>query len=198
MLTKVNIEGNAVGGALPEWPTLTRLEKIRLSANQFTGVLPEVWGNKSNLVEIDASSNLLRGSLPESWWQLVDLQYISVAQNFLEDQIPALWFQLPSLILLDISGNCGICGEVPGAYEFAIQGNGTNLNMDCRSCEGCQCKKGALKFVVTNVLLSITVLAVMLFVWFLYRCLKAQDRPEQLPGDILISISRDQCLSLVQ
>ena len=183
-LITVNLEGNELEGQLPEWKTLHRLENIQLSNNRINGTLPSLWSEKIHLSRIELSNNRLTGVLPEEWTSLIAIQFIQLAQNALERQIPAAWFHLPGLVLLDVSGNCGLCGEVPENNAFAIYGNGTNLNTDCSRCDGCECKRGQLKFVLTNVFLSIMFLFVIFCGCFIWRCLKKEEPTQQLPGPI--------------
>jgi len=180
-LTSINLEGNDLEGTLPEWSMLPSLENVQLSDNRFNGSLPASWSEKIYLNRIELSGNQLTGTLPEEWSSLIALQFLRLRDNGFHEHIPSEWLRLPSLVLLDVSGNCGMCGEVPEHTGFAIYGNGTNLNTDCSRCSGCQCKEGSLKFIVTNVLLAVVVFCILLLIWSLYQCLKPKRQPEQLP-----------------
>lgn len=183
VLTVIDLEGNRLQGKIPEWKNLVNLESITLSRNQFNGTLPNIGDHLIYLRRMDVSNNRLTGSLPESWSQMTSLEYIQLANNFLERQIPSSWFDLPSLVLLDVSGNCALCGTVPEQRTFAIYGNGTQLNRGCSDCNGCNCKNEDLKFIITNVLISFVVLGFILCGYILFRCYKSShSESNQLPG----------------
>lgn len=180
-LTYVNLDGNEITGTPPNWKKLRRLETLSIARNRLVGPLPHLWKEKIHLETLNLASNSLTGSLPVEWSELKLLESLNLSNNQLTDEIPSAWFLMPKLDELDVSGNCGICGKVTQEPRFTFNRDGTNLNTDCSKCNGCDCHHSTLKFVVTNVLLSLSVLVLSLFAWLLRRWCK-RNETQQLPG----------------
>lgn len=181
-LININLDGNEIEGTLPNWTELSKLETISIARNQLAGPLPHPWKKKIHLETLNLADNLLTGSLPVEWSELKALESLNLSNNRLTDEIPRAWFLMPRLDKLDVSGNCAICGKVEEEQRFTVIGDRTNLKTDCSKCNGCKCRKGTLKFVVTNVLLSLSVLVLSLFAWLLRQWCKRNETRQQLPG----------------
>eukprot|EP00210_Caulerpa_lentillifera_P003513 g3352.t1 len=180
-LSQVNLDGNEIEGRIPDWETLGELHTINLANNRLVGPLPSRWRNKFHLTTINLSQNSLTGSLPVQWEELDSLRSLNLSYNELENEIPAAWFSLSKLKELDVSGNCAICGEVNEEPRFALYGDQTNLRKKCSECNRCECHHGTLNFVVTNVLLSLSVLVLALIAWLIRQWCKRNYDTQSLP-----------------
>eukprot|EP00210_Caulerpa_lentillifera_P002814 g2688.t1 len=179
-LTTIDLDGNQLEGSLPNWVELENLDTINLARNGLSGPLPYRWKEKIHLTTIDLSYNFLIGSLPVEWSQLFVLKTLILSNNLFVNEIPYSWFLMPKLAVLDVAGNCALCGQVESREGLTIYGDDTNLKTECSECDGCECHPGTLQFVVTNVLLSLSVLVLSLLAWLLRKWCKRNDT-DQLP-----------------
>lgn len=154
----INLKRNNITGKVPHWKSLEKLKTIRLQNNQLTGPLPSSWEKKENLEEISLSDNMLTGELPENWRALESLSDLNLKGNRLRKNIPNSWWDWGGLDLLDVTGNCALCGDVPDNYSFTMLAEHTNLNKDCSSCDGCQCGEKSWPVIFENMLYALSVL----------------------------------------
>ena len=64
-------------------------QKIYLSINQLTGVIPNTFNNLTKLEELNLSINQLISTIPSNFHELVNLKYLNLSSNELYDSIPA-------------------------------------------------------------------------------------------------------------
>ncbi|KAK6134314.1 hypothetical protein DH2020_031937 [Rehmannia glutinosa] len=83
----------------------TRLEKLRLSINQFVGSIPESISRCGQLKIISFSYNNFTGSIPVNIGSLSQLQILALGRNQLSGSIPPSIGNLSNLNTLDFSSN---------------------------------------------------------------------------------------------
>ena len=89
-LTEVQIANNSLTGPLPDEYGTTWLNLYGFEAwdNQFTGTIPESYGNWSNLAQFDVDGNQLTGTIPSTVCNWKNMEYFYVAENDLTGTIP--------------------------------------------------------------------------------------------------------------
>lgn len=92
--------------------TLTSLEEIDFSGNQFFGTIPPSIMQLPKLKILDLSSNRLTGFVPEQITELRHIQKISFANNELSGLIPSGINKMATLQEIDLSHN-KLSGAVP-------------------------------------------------------------------------------------
>jgi len=123
-LTDLVLQGNDIGGALPDFSGLAKLEQLNLNANEITGIFPDFMANPmlrivtmdGNLISGSVSNfpnspdlNIvscyfcnLSGNLPP-FSNTPQLQNIYLGRNAIEGEIPD--FNLPQLRILNLNQN---------------------------------------------------------------------------------------------
>ena len=97
-----------LSGEIPDLADMTELDNIRLSENEFSGVLPTIPQN-SSLVRF--AQNNLTGSIPMSWANN-ELTTIDISFNDLEGSID-IFSTFPNIRGLDVDGNNWDEGPLP-------------------------------------------------------------------------------------
>ncbi|KAF8020925.1 hypothetical protein BT93_G1360 [Corymbia citriodora subsp. variegata] len=102
-----DVSGNNFSGDLPnQFGDFKELEFLDLSLNSISGSIPTNLGELSSLRELHLHNNKLSGTIPESIGRLSNLKELRVQHNFLYGIVSDLHFEnLKSLIGLDISSN---------------------------------------------------------------------------------------------
>ncbi|KAI5325949.1 hypothetical protein L3X38_035023 [Prunus dulcis] len=105
-LVNLDLRFNLLDGTIPpSLFSLSLLQKLRLSNNQFSGQL-HVFGGISLLDTLDLSSNKLEGPIPMSIFNLKGLKILSLSSNNFSGSFPLeLLPQLKNLSSLDLSYN---------------------------------------------------------------------------------------------
>ncbi|TYI03490.1 hypothetical protein ES332_A11G343200v1 [Gossypium tomentosum] len=116
-LQEIDLTLNYLNGTIPPgWGSSTRLIKIEISDNNFTGQIPDfIFRNWTNLEKIYMEGSGLSGPIPSINATLLNLTYIIISDlngaetNFTQPLIDA---SLPKLKRLDLSFN-RLTGEIP-------------------------------------------------------------------------------------
>ncbi|CAB4315239.1 unnamed protein product [Prunus armeniaca] len=105
-LVFLDLRYNLLNGTIPpSLFSLSLLQKLQLSNNQFSGQLP-VFGGISLLDTLDLSSNKLEGPIPKPIFNLKGLKILSLSSNNFSGSFPLeLLPQLKNLSILDLSYN---------------------------------------------------------------------------------------------
>ncbi|XP_008243206.1 PREDICTED: receptor-like protein 12 isoform X1 [Prunus mume] len=105
-LVFLDLRYNLLNGTIPpSLFSLSLLQKLQLSNNQFSGQLP-VFGGVSLLDTLDLSSNKLEGPIPKPIFNLKGLKILSLSSNNFSGSFPLeLLPQLKNLSSLDLSYN---------------------------------------------------------------------------------------------
>ncbi|KAM3295393.1 hypothetical protein ACQJBY_037962 [Aegilops geniculata] len=90
---------------------------LKLSNNNFTGVIPPQIGQLKVLVVLDLSFNKLSGQIPKSVSNLTNLQILDLSSNNLIGVIPAALNSLHFLAAFNISDN-DLEGPIPSGGQF--------------------------------------------------------------------------------
>ncbi|XP_008341164.4 receptor-like protein EIX2 [Malus domestica] len=103
----------------------TSLVQLGLSRNNFTGSLPDVFGNMSSLAYLDLSYNQIEGGIPQSFSELCSLQALLFRNNILSIQLSKLVQTLMStcpdknsLETLSLSNN-SLSESIPNLKNFS-------------------------------------------------------------------------------
>ncbi|CAN1312416.1 Probable LRR receptor-like serine/threonine-protein kinase At1g74360 [Linum perenne] len=83
-----------------------------MAHNQFTGSIPEEYGNLTDIQALDLSFNRLTGSIPSSLGELKYLLWLMLANNTLSGRIPSELGRCNSLLWLNLSNN-RLSGTIP-------------------------------------------------------------------------------------
>ncbi|KAI3442407.1 Alpha-mannosidase [Psidium guajava] len=110
-----DIHSNNFSGGLPnQFGDFKELEYLCLGGNSISGSIPTNLMELSSLRGLDLSNNKLRGTIPKSIGRLSNLEELYLLQNLLYGVISELHFEnLKSLTFLDISSNQLILNASP-------------------------------------------------------------------------------------
>jgi hypothetical protein len=118
-LTTLHLVGNKLTGSIPEEiGKLTKLSVMNLSENQLTGNIPKDIGHLGDLTNLDLNNNLIKGKIPEEIGFLSKLDSLHLADNKLTGKIPTEIGKLEHLVLISLSGNKNLKGEIPQSFKF--------------------------------------------------------------------------------
>ncbi|KAL2555716.1 Leucine-rich repeat protein kinase family protein [Forsythia ovata] len=70
------------------------LEFLDLSANNFSGQIPNSIGSLQSLIELNLSKNQFMGSLPDSFMNCINLKVLDVGHNLFTGNLPSWVFKL--------------------------------------------------------------------------------------------------------
>jgi len=139
-LEKLHLNSNKLSGSIPrEIGGATSLHQLELQQNELTGSIPDTIGELKSLVQLDLNENELEGEIPPALGALKELHRLFLADNLLHGDIPAELLgphmvhlkkvdlsnnklkgfvplgvcKLGDLILLRLSGNAELEGNVP-------------------------------------------------------------------------------------
>lgn len=123
-LVDLVLQGNDIGGTLPDFSGLPNLEQLNLNSNEFNGVFPDFAANP-NLEIVTMDANTITGSVPNltnspnlrtiscyfcelsgnlpSFSDNQELQNIYLGRNAIDGEIPD--FNLPQLRILNLNQN---------------------------------------------------------------------------------------------
>ncbi|CAN1795704.1 Probable LRR receptor-like serine/threonine-protein kinase At1g74360 [Linum perenne] len=91
-----------------------------MAHNQFTGSIPEEYGNLTDIQALDLSFNRLTGSIPSSLGELKYLLWLMLANNTLSGRIPSELGRCNSLLWLNLSNN-RLSGTIPSQILSATE-----------------------------------------------------------------------------
>ena len=95
---------------------LERVNRLFLSNNNLSGVIPEEIGNLEGLKELYFDGNNLKGSIPESIGNLKGLKKLWLGGNALIGSIPENLGNLINLEILELGGN-NLTGSIPRSID---------------------------------------------------------------------------------
>ncbi|CAN6464230.1 unnamed protein product [Victoria cruziana] len=106
-LEKVAISGNSLTGVLPAsiGNLSSNLKVIDMAINQIGGAIPSEIANLTNLNRLDLGSNIISGVIPSGIGKLHNLQGLYIDSNRLKGPIPPLLYQIIGLVELYLSEN---------------------------------------------------------------------------------------------
>ncbi|XP_030544200.2 probable LRR receptor-like serine/threonine-protein kinase At3g47570 [Rhodamnia argentea] len=127
-LTSVMLTYNDLSGSLPSdlcyrWPNIQRL---LLSDNQFSGLLPQTLTQCKELLVLSLSFNRFRGSIPRDIDSLQKLQELYLGTNNLTGTIPRTIGNMSSLHMLYTEFN-SIGGNIPSEIGKLVNLNSMSL-----------------------------------------------------------------------
>ena len=119
----LNLKGVGLRGKLPDglWD-LTKLERLHLGDNRFTGTISASIGQLSKLKELFLQRSGVNGELPSSLGALENLEVAYFNFNNLKGDVPEAFCEMPSL--RELQADCDKGGKV-----------------DCPCCTQCCSKK---------------------------------------------------------
>lgn len=122
LLKFFNCSANAgLGGTIPtSLGSLTKLERLVLGTNQFTGAIPTSLGNLTALTTLYLSDNQLTGSIPAELGKLTQLQTLYLSGNQLTGTIPEQLGKLTQIKRLGVANN-QLSGTVPTSLSALTQ-----------------------------------------------------------------------------
>ncbi|GAV65126.1 Pkinase domain-containing protein/LRR_1 domain-containing protein/LRRNT_2 domain-containing protein/LRR_6 domain-containing protein/LRR_8 domain-containing protein [Cephalotus follicularis] len=106
---------NGLEGNLSEMKFLVELVSLQLYQNQFSGEIPEEFGEFKKLVNLSLYTNQLSGSLPQKLGSWADFNFIDVSENFLTGPIPPDMCKNGKMTELLMLQN-RFTGGIPGTY----------------------------------------------------------------------------------
>lgn len=130
-LVNFDVSHNRLEGELVELRPLKLLASLQLFENQFTGEIPEEFGELKYLEEFSLYTNNLTGPLPQKIGSWADFVYIDVSENFLTGPIPPDMCKNGKMTGLLILQN-NFTGQVPESYA------------NCKSLERFRVSKNSL------------------------------------------------------
>ncbi|KAJ0976067.1 hypothetical protein J5N97_018032 [Dioscorea zingiberensis] len=100
----IDLSNNNIGGSIPENLPLT-MSKFFLSANQFTGSIPNSLSELTLLSDMSVNENHLTGDLPDAFQSLTGLINLDLSSNNLSGQLPPSMGSMSSITTLHIQNN---------------------------------------------------------------------------------------------
>ena len=121
-INKIQLTYNKLSGIIPkEIGNLGSLTALGLHSNKLSGSIPKEIGNLGSLKHLELFNNELIGSIPTEIGNLGSLSFLSLNNNELSGRLPTEIGNLGSLTDLELFGN-GLSGSIPKEI-----GNLTNL-----------------------------------------------------------------------
>ncbi|OAY39382.1 receptor-like protein kinase 7 [Manihot esculenta] len=114
-LVNFDASHNKLEGELGELKSLKQLSSLQLFENQFSGEIPEEFGELKYLTELSLYTNKFTGSLPQKLGSWEDFVYIDVSENFLTGPIPPDMCKNGKMTDLLILQN-KFTGKIPDSY----------------------------------------------------------------------------------
>jgi hypothetical protein len=134
MARTIRLSQCSLSGPIPEAICDIRsMNHLDLSGNQLTGRIPEELCLLKKLVDLNLSDNKLAGELPAELHALTELLYLRVNKNDLEGGISEHYSECVSMVLLDVSDNPRMRGQVPQCLVAAKKLKVVNNNAHFKS-----------------------------------------------------------------
>nr|XP_027082867.1 LRR receptor-like serine/threonine-protein kinase EFR [Coffea arabica] len=108
----LSVRDNNLNGTLENLCNLQRLAYVDLITNQFSGSLPECFGNMTSLRDLELGNNFLVSAIPNSFWKLKDLLRLNLSSNSLNGSLPLEVGTLKAVTSIDVSAN-QFSGDIP-------------------------------------------------------------------------------------
>ncbi|KAK2968377.1 hypothetical protein RJ640_015373 [Escallonia rubra] len=124
-LSKLEISSNHFSGNIPEdiGTSFPGLEVLRMSANNFTGTIPSSLGDMASLKYLDLSHNLLSGNIPNSLGMgCRSLEFLRLSNNTLQGSILPARHNLTMLsyLELDVNNFTTIPNSLSSCYNLTL------------------------------------------------------------------------------
>lgn len=120
-LLKLDLAANAFSGNISgQISKLTQLQYFSLSSNQFTGNIPASLFTLKSLVNLFLGNNQLSGLLPENIGNLGFLRYLYVNNNQLSGPLPPGFYKLYNLVTAELENN-QFSGQLSGSISTFSQ-----------------------------------------------------------------------------
>ncbi|KAJ6417162.1 hypothetical protein OIU84_002962 [Salix udensis] len=121
----------SLAGLIKELSKLSSLKTLVIYGNQFSGHMPDAFGNLTHLEHFDAHSNMLSGPLPSTLSFCSKLHVLDLRNNSLTGPVDLNFTGMPSLCTLDLAAN-HFSGPLPNSLS------------DCRGLETLSLAKNEL------------------------------------------------------
>lgn len=128
-IISVDLSDNHIGGTMPANLPPT-MKTLFLSANQFTGSIPDL-SSLSQLTDLSLNNNHLTGDIPDSFQQLVGLINLDLSGNNLTGPLPPSMGNLSSLTTLHLQDN-----KLTGTLDVLQNLPLTDLNIEDNQFSG--------------------------------------------------------------
>ncbi|XP_031493052.1 protein STRUBBELIG-RECEPTOR FAMILY 3-like isoform X2 [Nymphaea colorata] len=129
-LTTLQLSNNQIGESIPD-NLPPNLQRLFLSANQFTGSIPTTLGELTLLTDMSLNMNHLTGPIPDVFQNLGGLINLDLSSNNLSDHLPATFADLSSLATLKLQNN-QLSGTLDVLEDLKLQ----NLNIENNQFSG--------------------------------------------------------------
>ncbi|GAB4831274.1 hypothetical protein Ancab_005287 [Ancistrocladus abbreviatus] len=125
-IISIDLSNNHIGGTIPSNLPST-IRTFFLSANQFTGSVPDGLSTLAQLTDLSLNNNNLTGEIPDGFQQLMGLINLDLSGNNLTGPLPASMGNLSSLTTLHLqdnklSGMLNVLQDLP-LIDLDIQNN---------------------------------------------------------------------------
>jgi hypothetical protein len=104
-LSELYLDNNLLSGSISELFFLTRLTRLDLFSNSFTGTIPSQIGFVNKLTSLSLYSNQLSGSIPTEIGSLNQIEYFDVTDNCFLNSIPSEILGFENLQFLYLNEN---------------------------------------------------------------------------------------------
>ena len=133
-IASLQLNDNNLAGNLPdELFSLTGLQHVDLSRNEFTGTISDQIGGLVSLTRLRMDFNALTGTLPDGFYSLSNLEKLDLSRNHLAGSISSGIGQLTSLTHLELGGNA-ITGTIP--EEIGSLSGLQHVDLSCNTIIG--------------------------------------------------------------
>ncbi|KAI3773438.1 hypothetical protein L1987_47967 [Smallanthus sonchifolius] len=112
----LDMSGNNFIGSIPSCLNVKDLEHLHLSANKFTGLIPNSFCNLTKVLTLDIGKNYLSGRIPKFIGELSNLRILLLGKNKFSGSIPKQLCQLTNASLIDLSNNF-LSGSIPSCLQ---------------------------------------------------------------------------------
>jgi len=117
-LERLLLVRNSFTGNIPSWiAQLNRLQTLDLSNNNFDGAIPDAIGDLSAIKYINLIENNLTESIPSSLGNLPSIEVLSLGKNQLKGELPSSIGNLRTLQLLDLGSN-ELTSVIPSSFAY--------------------------------------------------------------------------------
>ncbi|KAI8919532.1 hypothetical protein BC831DRAFT_481429, partial [Entophlyctis helioformis] len=116
-VTQVLLEKQGLTGSLPDVRALSKLSKLELRFNKYTGIIPEYLGNMQTLRWVDLSDNQLSGPVPAFFGNIKLLERLYLNDNLLQGTIPSSIGDLQKLEAFAFNNNYQLYNPLPESFK---------------------------------------------------------------------------------